>query len=77
MYIWIGILIAWFVLLLCMAKHGDKIAMQAHKSQQKNAMVDYCNNMEQYMHPSTHVTGEAALVYALKDENIVYRGCAR
>ena len=77
MYIWIGILVAWFVVLLCMARYGDKLALKACKSQQRKTMVDYCNSMEQYMHPNTHVTDEAALVDALKNENIVYRGCTR
>ena len=94
MYIWIGILIAWFVVLLCMARHCDKLAIQVNQSQQRKTMVDYCNNIEQYMRPKTCITfrcfgngyyrspdarvvDEAALVDALKDENIVYRGCTR
>ena len=66
MYYWITFLVAWSCLLLLMA-NGVKLP----KKQQAT------ENIDKYMSNNPHVTDEGALVDALKDENIQYRGVQR
>ena len=66
MYYWITFLIAWSCLLLLMA-NGVKLPKKQQTSE----------NIDKYMNNHPHVTDEGALVDALKDENIQYRGVQR
>lgn len=75
-YYWIGILLLWLIVLCTLACKTDLKAV-ANRQQQKKKYVADVMSLDALMNAHPHVTNEAALVDALNDESIVYRGCTR
>lgn len=74
MWFWFVILAIWWVIFFTIFAIAFRSATDTIQLNEHQKTV---RNIDALMNANPHVTDETKLVDALKNENIVYRGCAR